>query len=343
MATISFKPKQVTKRLLSALPSRAREVVERRYGLGASTEPMTLDAIGQLYGITRERVRQIENQALSNIKRSDAYREATPIFEELRDAIDSLGAIISEDDILEYIAKKEDIQHHINLLLVLGDYFTHEREDAEFRHRWCTDSKIAEEVKQALRTLYKNLESDQLIPESEVIDRCLQELREVNERYRDEEIIRRWLKLSKQIDSNPLGEWGRADSPNVRVKGIRDYAYLAIKRHGSPMHFSEVAQTIEKLFGKEAHVATCHNELIKDPRFVLVGRGLYALAEWGYHQGVVKDVIRELLEKHGPLTRQEIIDRVKKERYVKDNTILVNLQDTSSFVRGRDGRYSLAA
>jgi hypothetical protein len=114
-----------------------------------------------------------------------------------------------------------------------------------------------------------------------------------------------------------------------------------VKRHGSPMHFREVAEAIEGLFDRKAHTATTHNELIKDDRFVLVGRGLYALTEWGYSAGVVKDVLRDILEANGPLSREEIIDKVRKERYVKDNTIVVNLQDGNIFRRLSNGQYSL--
>jgi hypothetical protein len=103
-----------------------------------------------------------------------------------------------------------------------------------------------------------------------------------------------------------------------------------------------VAKSIEKLFGKKAHVATTHNELIKDPRFVLVGRGLYALAEWGYMSGVVKDVIRKVLENNGPLTREQVIAKVLKERYVKENTIIVNLQNPKFFKKNKEGQYSIA-
>ena len=124
---------------------------------------------------------------------------------------------------------------------------------------------------------------------------------------------------------------------------MRDYAFLVIRRHGNPMHFTEVARAIEKTFSKQAHTATCHNELIKDPRFVLVGRGLYALHDWGYTSGVVRDVIREVLKKHGPLTKDEITDRVLKERYVKQNTILVNLQNGKHFKKDKSGRYSPAS
>ena len=62
--TIKFKPKQVTKRLISVLSERGRDVITKRYGLEGEDKKMTLDAIGKKYGITRERVRQIENHSL---------------------------------------------------------------------------------------------------------------------------------------------------------------------------------------------------------------------------------------------------------------------------------------
>ncbi|NDE68292.1 hypothetical protein EB052_01660, partial [bacterium] len=151
-----------------------------------------------------------------------------------------------------------------------------------------------------------------------------------------------WLKLSKRIGKNAIGEWGVAHSPNIKTKGMRDYAFLVIRKHGSPIHFREVAKQIGVVFKKKAHVATTHNELIKDPRFVLVGRGLYALSEWGYMSGVVKDVIKKILEKHGALTKEEIIDKVLKERYVKENTIMVNLQNQKHFRKDKDNKYNIA-
>jgi DNA-directed RNA polymerase delta subunit len=114
-----------------------------------------------------------------------------------------------------------------------------------------------------------------------------------------------------------------------------------MRKHGSPIHFRDIAKLIEKLFNKKAHIATTHNELIKDKRFVLVGRGLYALTEWGYASGVVKDVIKKMIAKHGPLTKEEIIQKVLKERYVKENTIIVNLQNGKIFKKDKDGRFSL--
>lgn len=336
---ITFKPKQVTKKLLSVLPERARDVLEKRYGLGNSSETFTLESIGQTYGITRERVRQIENYGIQSIQKADVYKEFQQVFDELQTALHDLGGVISEQDLLTELAKDASLRNHLYFLLVIGDPFKRIKEDNSFAHRWCIEKKVSESVEKALKNIFESLHEDDLISEDEILARLKTELGEIEERYRDEKILKRWLAISKQIDRNPLGEWGHATSPNVRAKGIRDYAYLAVKRHGSPMHFKEVADAIKSLFDKKAHVATTHNELIKDRRFVLVGRGLYALSEWGYSAGVVKDVLRDILNTHGPLTRDEIIDKVRKERYVKDNTIIVNLQDTSLFKKLPDGNY----
>jgi len=156
-------------------------------------------------------------------------------------------------------------------------------------------------------------------------------------------MAKRWLSMSKTISKNPLGEWGKATSPNIRTRGIKDFAYLVMRRHGSPMHFKEVADSISKIFGKKTHYATCHNELIKDPRFVLVGRGIYALSEWGYKAGIAREVIEDILKRAGePMGKEEIIKRVMKERYFKKNTILVNLANSKYFKKNAKGLYALA-
>lgn len=342
MNSITFKPKQVTKKLLSVLPDRARDVLEKRYGLGTgSAATQTLEAIGQLYGITRERVRQIENYGIQSIQKSEVYAEFEPVFAELQTSIDTLGGVVAEHELLTALSADKSTANHLYFLLVLGTPFSRNKENNQFHHRWYVKQELADSVEKALQGVYESLSEDSLVSEGEIIALFLEKLVKVDQQYREEQYVKRWLALSKNIAQNPLGEWGVATSPNVRAKGIRDFAYLAVKRHGSPMHFREVAEAISELFSRKAHVATCHNELIKDERFVLVGRGLYALTEWGYSAGVVKDVLRDILRQNGPMTREEIIDRVRKERYVKDNTIVVNLQDAALFTRLPNGQYSV--
>jgi hypothetical protein len=342
MATIQFKPKHTTKRLLSVLPDRARQVIINRYGLGKKTEKMTLDSIGKLYGITRERVRQIENYALGNIRKSDVYKSEKSTFAELEELLHSLGGIVVEEDFLGHVAKDKSLQNNIHFILVVGDTFKKRKEDDHFKHRWHVNEELAKNVEDSLRKLYIGLSDQDLLPESEMVNKFLNHLEGVAEKYKNQEIVRRWLSLSKKVGKNAIGEWGVSSSSNIKTKGMRDYAFLVIRKHGSPIHFKEVAEQIRQVFKKKAHVATTHNELIKDSRFVLVGRGLYALKEWGYMAGVVKDVIRNIIEKNGPLTREEIIQKVLKERYVKDNTIMVNLQNQKYFKRDKDNKYHLA-
>ena len=341
MPAITFKPKQSVKRLLATLSPRALDVMIKRYGLGDDSTRMTLEGIGATYDITRERVRQIENFALATIKKSDAFKKEAGAFEELHKLVISMGGVVCEEDFLMHLSKEPSIQNHFYFLLVLGDDFKREKEDEQFKHRWIVDDKTSMRVHDAIRKLFETLSHDDLIPEGEIVAMFLNHLKDVSDGYKNEEIIKRWLSLSKTIAKNPLGEWGMSRSHNVSARGMRDYAYLIIKKHGSPMHFTEVTKAITQVFKKKAHVATCHNELIKDDRFVLVGRGLYALSSWGYEKGVVKDVISKILKKEGPLSKKDIIDRVLKERYVKENTVFVNLQDSKLFKKNKEGKYTL--
>jgi hypothetical protein len=339
--TLTFKPKQVTKHILSDLPVRAHEVIVNRFGLADDANRKTLEAIGQKYGITRERVRQIENSALNLIRKSESFKSEKAVFEELKKLMHTLGAIVSEQELLDHISKDKIAQNHINLYLTLGDAFTKHKEDNHFKARWSVDSNISEEVHKSLKSLYEKLSDDELINEGDLITRFLDEVKNLSEQYRNEEIAKRWLNMSKVISKNPLGEWGKSTSSNIKTRGIKDYAFLMMRKHGSPMHFREVAKAITETFNKKCHTATCHNELIKDPRFVLVGRGIYALSEWGYKSGVVRDVIKELLKKNGPMSKDDIVSQVMKERYLKKNTILVNLQNSKYFKKNKSGLYSI--
>lgn len=337
---LSFDTAALVKKLLQEVSDRAREVLTLRFGLGSESTRETLEAIGERWGITRERVRQIESAGIDAIRNSRTFKEDTSAFDELASYIESLGAIVPEDTLLSGLAADEKTRNRFRFLLVVGSSFFRERETADFYARWHVDHKTADIVHGALTKLYSKLDDAEVLSEGEIVNKFLDELKNVNQAYRNEEILKRWLTISKTISKNPLSEWGKSAAPAIRTKGIRDYAYLVIKQKGEPMHFSDVASAITSVFSKKAHMATTHNELIKDSRFVLVGRGLYALSEWGYQPGVVRDVIKQALAKK-TLSKEEVIAAVKKVRYVKDNTILVNLNDTKYFKRGKDGMYSI--
>jgi hypothetical protein len=342
MSILTFKPQVITRDLTSVLKNRTRDIINQRYGLGDFPKRKTLEAIGQQYGITRERVRQIENFALNSMKKSPVFALSQNAFSELKNIIEQKGKVLSEREILDYLAEEPELKNHIFFLLVLGDDFTKLKEDEEFEHRWTVDRESAEKVHEALRRLHQEIKEEDLIPEREIISSLRKHAENVMlEEIRDE-IIRSWLRISKIINSNPLGEWGLVSSPYIKPRGVRDLAFLILKKQGSPMHFAEVAEKISQHFSRPAHSATVHNELIKDNRFILVGRGLYALDEWGYKPGTVADIIKDILKKSGPLPKEEIIKAVLKERYVKENTVLINLQNLNYFKKNKEGKYVIA-
>jgi RNA polymerase primary sigma factor len=65
-ATLSLRREDV-EHALSALPERERQVIELRFGL-SGTQPCTLEEVGRAFGVTRERIRQIENNTLKKLE-----------------------------------------------------------------------------------------------------------------------------------------------------------------------------------------------------------------------------------------------------------------------------------
>jgi len=267
--------------------------------------------------------------------------ETKTAFEYIKSELVERGHVAGEQYFLKEISDKPAQENHLYFLMALGPDFQRSGENDYFHDRWTVNKAVQDHIEDSLLRLAKKLDEHPL-PEDEIIARFEESLKENGSAFSEtpKTVLMEWLKLSKQITKNPFGEWGLSDSPYVRPRGIRDLAYLFMRKHGSPMHFREVAGGIQKTLSRNAHHQTVHNELIKDNRFVLVGRGLYALTEWGYQPGIVRNVIQSILKKHGSLSREDLIKRVLKERHVKENTILINLQNKKYFHKMQDGKYA---
>ena len=326
---------KITKFLLNPLPQRSVDVLARRFGLLGNAKS-TLDSVGKTYGITRERVRQIEFCALANIRANllPKDQKCQNILDILNKELNDCGQIVSEADFLGNIAPdNSEKQNYIRFFLTLGGTFKKFKEDDAFFCRWSVaDHNKIEKVQAALNALSKKLSVDDVFTEEEIIDKFKEHSASLGFSSGLEKAhICSWLRMSKNTARNSLGEWGLSYSPSIRPRGIRDYTYLIMRKHGSPMHFTEVSKAIQTNLGKPAHVQTVHNELIKDDRFVLVGRGLYALKEWGYMPGSVRDVMNKILKKEGPLSKLDLMKKVLKERHVRESTISINLQNRRFF------------
>jgi hypothetical protein len=140
------------------------------------------------------------------------------------------------------------------------------------------------------------------------------------------------LRLARDLEQNKFGHWGLNEWKEINPKTINDKIFLVLKDRSKPMHFVEIAERINEIVfdGKKANPATVHNELILDDKYVLIGRGIYGLKDWGYNKGTVAEVINEIMSAAGqPLTRQEIIDKVLAKRIVKETTIILALMNRS--------------
>lgn len=244
---------------------------------------------------------------------------------------------------MEHFSNDEIVHNHINFFMSLSNKFKKHKEDDNFAARWSVEDKIADHVHSALTKLHAGISKDDLIKEEEVVSRFLSHLVDLSEEYKNnQDVIKRYLKISKVIAKNPMNEWGHVTSSSVKARGIKDYAYLILRKNGKPMHFRDVAKQINEVFNKKAHVATCHNELIKDKRFNLVGRGMYGLREWGDAGGVVRDLIQKVItDNGGKLSRDDIVKKVLELRNVKANTVVVNLQN-SKFFKKEGNFYTIA-
>jgi len=337
---------EATHIVIGNLPPRTQEVMLRRFGI-AKGKRETLESVGRSYDITRERVRQIESFALKQLRDAGDASELAPYISKLEEFMRSRGGVMAEHHVLAHFAttclhddtKHPHVQGCVLLLLNVGPQFDRQRGTDDVHPHWVVDKqKVAfmHEVLEAIRTHLVHKQSVQQL--AHIVDAIEHDL------YPD--IVDAYINVSKYIGKNQFDHYGLSDWPEITPKGMRDKAYLVLKHVKKPLHFTAVATSINEmgLSKRPALSQTVHNELIKDPRFVLVGRGMYALSEWGYQPGTVKDVIVDVLKQGGkPLTREEILKTVLTKRHVKPNTILLNLHNRKEFKRTGDGRYALAS
>ncbi len=319
---------------------REREIISRRFGLYDRKE--TLEQIGELLGITRERVRQLEKAVITKMK-AKADNGETPglkeVEEKLIELLNAKGKAARVTSLSAELTKENSRidQSRVTFLTKLCPKLTTVDENDFYFQSAAIASKYSDkQLKTAVDAVIKAVKE---IGEPVGIDKVA----EAAKKGSDDEVAA-LASLSKQL-ATLNGRWGLIRWPMVNPKNIRDKIYVILFEAGKHMHFSEIAEEIKKSDFKRKDVTTqaIHNELIKDKRFVLVGRGIYALKEWGYKKGTVADVITDVLKKAGePLHRDEIVKRVLKDRYVKETTILLNLQGKPQFKRTAKATYTLA-
>lgn len=313
---------KISLELVAGLKDKQKEVILRRFGL-AGKEKETLEAIGEDFGVCRERVRQIEESALEKIR--PKLNQYQTVYQDFLKYFQKAGQLKKEDVLLSELGGGK-FQNEVNFLLSLKKPFERMTGNDDFYSFWQVNKNAFQTAKKAVDAVSNNFEKN----------RKPMALKDITSPFPlKKEFLMSYLQVSKKIQRNNEGLYGLRNWPEINPKGIKDKAYLAFKKAQKPLHFSQVASLISG-----SHLQTVHNELIRDPRFILVGRGVYALAEWGYEPGQVKDIILKILQNSKkPLAKEEVLEKVMEQRMVKENTVLLNLNNKKYFLKDPRGRY----
>lgn len=346
-----FTPRATYLKLAELLSDRERQVLWRRFGLGGE-EPETLEAIGHVFRITRERVRQIERLGVSRLcEKNQSQDLLKPIQQVVVELFEAEGGMVAADRLLKLLGDIADgassnllsflMQELLsNVIVALGG------ENTPYHSGWRLRTAAVEALDALVGVAEESVSLKGVPMSEEDLAQILLNARlstPLGEPLTDARMAVELLALSRSVKRNAFGEWGLSHWETVTPKRMNDKIYLVLKKHGKPMHFRELVERInQQAFDhKKAYAPTVHNELILDKKFVLVGRGIYALREWGYAPGVVADVIVLILQERGPLDREAIVREVLKQRMVKKGTVYLALTNRQKFEHLSNGTYTL--
>ena len=320
---------------------REREIISRRFGLSSNKE--TLEQIGDMLSITRARVRQLEKAILIRLRilaEDGNIPELAQAEKIIIRNLTEMGRIARVSDLAEKIFSQSVTEKQRQSLAFIGEISASltvvEESEKYFNAIGIADYGSEKEIKAKVDEIVALIKKNKAPTSLEELDNNLN--------YEHPSHIKAVASISKLLATlNDL--WGLAKWPTVNPKNIRDKIYVVLEEKREPMHFEEIAEAIKgsDFRRKNVTIQAIHNELIKDPRFVLIGRGIYALDSWGYKKGTVSETISDVLKQaKKPLSREQIVKRVLALRKVKETTILLNLQNKKLFKKVDKNSYTIA-
>lgn len=342
----NFNLKDVIEDMFLVLTEKEKDVIIKRFSLDNKPR-QTLDKIGKHYSVTRERIRQIENIALNKLRRTVSNTKLRLINRLANDFMTQDGGVMLESEIISkmlqniYTASQIDgkiIVLSLNCDVDLKKSPRTNTTESFWMLKDISESDVRKVTEAGLGVLKKH---GDVMTEEQIIS-AVQNLSLFKNKSIANSLIISCLKTDKRA-RKVEGKWGLMEWRHVNPRSIRDKAEIVLQKANKPMHFVEISNKISEVgFDKKVvTVQAVHNELIRYEQFVLVGRGLYALAKWGYEPGTVADVIEKLLGKNGPMSKKQIVEEVLTQRNVKIGTISLNLQKNPHFVRVGRAVYDL--
>jgi len=324
--------------LFLVLTQKETEVIKRRFALAGQSK-QTLERIGKHFNVTRERIRQIESIALSKLKRTVRTTRLNDVNEIAKGILRAHGGLMLSTELVSSVLKRLPGSQMVDgsilkLSFSIDNEMASEGRSQTYKPFWRLSNLSMDDISTIVDMGVKFLNKRHSCMKAAEVISSIQAMPAFQGRVPSPELIVSCLSIDERLKEIPEG-WGLTEWRFVRPRSIRDKVEIILKKSGRPMHFMEIANSIKEagFDHKNVTVQAVHNELIRYPQFVLVGRGLYALREWGYEPGTVADVIETILKQKGALSKKQIIEEVSKQRTVKVGTISLNLQKMPYFVR----------
>lgn len=338
--------KQIASEIFKVLTEKEQSVITQRFDLDGQGKK-TLDNIGQKYAVTRERIRQIESVALTKLRRTMKNTQIKPIVQIAHDILIANGGLLIESalisKILTEIGQASEVDGNFIRVALTVDNDTHQIFDRmRLRRCWAENDiskQLALKVGDIIVSCLKKEKDAMTIDKLTATAKAVLTQKKIDA---SPELIQSTIAIDTRLASLD-GKVGLVEWRHIKPRALRDKAFIVLQRHGQPLHFTEITNAIIEAHFDQKPVRTpaVHNELIRSEKFVLVGRGLYALRSWGRQGGIVPEVLGRIVKNaKSPLTKQEIIDLAQKEREVKTGTIVLNLQKHPNIVSNGNGTYS---
>jgi hypothetical protein len=338
--------------MLTILPERQRNVLADRYGLWDGIAE-TLQDIGDKLGLTRERIRQIEEKGLKRIRRLHGHGTIGKFiagsirFHLESDEVGSCG-VLSEEEALTVLAAADtteeaglaveflqDIDSPGESLLARslievepGVYSV--TEDAASNYK-----PVLRLVELSLQQHEKPLTENALF--EEIRSRAGRDLTPGELR-----IESRVLSISSRVSYLPGGTVTLSEWKQFKEQDAPSVAEAALRLLGRPAHFREITLKVATLFGGKGmqNARTIHNALItKRKSFVWVRPGTYGLAAWGLKRPpFIKDRLIELLsEARYPLPYWHLKEKVLEACNCKEDSVRMTLDLNPSLFKKFEG------
>ena len=326
-------------------------VLLKKFGI-LTWKEIPLQRIGKDYNLTRERVRQIETQALMRFRRLIVWNEKyTKVLDEAKVILESSGGVLAEDDIIAKLVNKgifDFSSQEIKLILVSDFDISYLKRNKYINKCFYIDN------------LFEDFLTNMVVYMNDYFDKRAESV----DLYEFIDVLK--TEFTKKYDyitflKNDLfyinffacvrgvqvfdGKVWLATYPDVNPKTIKLKILYTMKRINKPVHFQELPAKITEYFPqKGVKLNTVHNELVKNnDLFVNLGLGIYGLRSRWYEGGTVMEIIIRIFKKNNrPMNVKEISKELLKEKMVSPNTILLNLQKyKKAFERIDKGVYRL--